>query len=61
MYTSGCASLIIGSSIIALVDGEPKYTKHGGHKGDEFKFNSAEKWYIYKFYYSTSPVEIITI
>ena len=61
MYTSVCVSLIICSSIIALVDGEPKYTKHGGHKGDKFKFNSAEKWYIYKIYYSSLSVEIITI
>ena len=39
--------LLICSSIIALVDGAPKYTKHDDHKGD--KFNSAEKLCVYKF------------
>ena len=49
MYTPGCVILLICSSIIALVDGAPKYTKHDDHKGDKFKFNSAEKLCVYKF------------
>lgn len=49
MHTPGCVSLIIFCSIAALVDGASKYTKHDGQKGDKFKFNSAEKLYIYKF------------
>ena len=49
MYKTGCVSLIFCNIIIALVDGAHKYTKHDGHKGDEFKFDSAEKLYIYEF------------
>ena len=49
MYTPGCVSLLICSSVIVLLDGAPKYTKHDGHKGDKFELNSAEKLYIYKF------------
>ena len=43
MYKPGCVSLLICRSIIGLLDGAPKYTKHDGHKGDKLELNSSEK------------------
>ena len=57
MYTPGCVILLISSSIIALVDGAPKYTKHHGHKGEEFNFNRAGKRCMYKFIILPYPLK----